>query len=375
MLHRDLSQRLLRFIDGLAVRDELEETAWQRFEHAVRQELPQQAIERYEELFRRLAGQFPEVAFWSSLIEHQATRSQIQQAAASTHRLEQAVAAIPAGRAPDERRSAPARAYRAVLERPLAFAGDLPVPTLRQISITPDFRIAAAPAAHRVARESWWRHQPLRHDLHAHLIGHLTGRNAVTARLLVLGQPGSDKSVLTRILAGLLPPSDFLVVRVAPRNVPPDSDVQAQIEHAVRDATGASLTWPQPARSADGTLPVGLLDGFDELLQTTGVLWIASSRAADSDTLRAAYDVCLGFIRIPYLVLDHQDTRREYRAMVFLQLDHDRDRSPADWVQDALRTEPEPPPPDWEAHREAGGGLMATQSGRHQTGSHDASER
>src|SRR5262249_37824397 len=39
----------------------------------------------------------------------------------------------------------------------------------------------------------------------------------------------------------------------------------------VRSATGESLTWPELARSAGDALPVVLLDGFDELLQTTGV--------------------------------------------------------------------------------------------------------
>ena len=47
--------------------------------------------------------------------------------------------------------------------------------------------------------------------------------------------------------------------------------LQGQIEHAVRDATGEALSWPALARTAGGALPVVLLDGFDELLQATGV--------------------------------------------------------------------------------------------------------
>ena len=88
---------------------------------------------------------------------------------------------------------------------------------------------------------------------------------------MVLGQPGSGKSVLTKVLSARLPASQFLAMRVVLREVPADSDVQTQIEFAIRDATGESIMWPDLARSAPDTLPVILLDGFDELLQATGV--------------------------------------------------------------------------------------------------------
>ena len=87
----------------------------------------------------------------------------------------------------------------------------------------------------------------------------------------MLGQPGSGKSVLTQVLAARLPPEQFLVVRVVLREVAADADLQTQIEHAIRSATGDNLAWPDLARSAGDALPAVLLDGFDELLQATGV--------------------------------------------------------------------------------------------------------
>ncbi|HEY0696426.1 MAG TPA: hypothetical protein VGD43_01280, partial [Micromonospora sp.] len=91
------------------------------------------------------------------------------------------------------------------------------------------------------------------------------------APLLVLGQPGSGKSVLTKALAARLPAADFLVVRVVLREVSAVADLQEQIEQAVRADTGERLEWPTLVRSAGDALPVVLLDGFDELLQATGV--------------------------------------------------------------------------------------------------------
>jgi hypothetical protein len=121
------------------------------------------------------------------------------------------------------------------------------------------------------SQESWWHHLPVRDDLAAFLGGYLTAPEATRSPLIVLGQPGSGKSVLTRMLAATLPPGDFLPVRVVLREVPAEADLQDQIEYAVRAATSEQLSWPDLARSADGALPVLLLDGFDELLQATGL--------------------------------------------------------------------------------------------------------
>ena len=112
---------------------------------------------------------------------------------------------------------------------------------------------------------------PVRDDACRFLAGYLTSPAAQEAPLILLGQPGSGKSILTRILAARLPASDFLPVRVELRQVPAEADLQDQIEFAVRSATGESVPWPRLVESGDGALPVVMLDGFDELLQATGV--------------------------------------------------------------------------------------------------------
>ena len=61
------------------------------------------------------------------------------------------------------------------------------------------------------------------------------------------------------------------MVRVVLREIPADMDLQDQVEQAVRRTTGERLEWPALVRSAGHALPVVLLDGFDEMLQATGV--------------------------------------------------------------------------------------------------------
>jgi hypothetical protein len=269
----NLSAALLRFVSGLVVWDSLDETGRERFTATLSQQVPGWAVARYEELFRELAVEFPEVAFWANLVNHQATREQVRRLGTGMVGLEQILANLAVGRVPDDRRRGLCRAYRAALRRPVLTTGDGPegllLPLLGDAYVNPDFRVAEV--TQRFAEESWWDEQPIRDDLEGFLAGYLTAPQAVMAPLLVLGQPGSGKSVLTQVLAARLPPTEFLVVRVVLREVAADADLQAQIEHAIRSATGESMAWPDLARSAGDALPVVLIDGFDELLQATGV--------------------------------------------------------------------------------------------------------
>jgi hypothetical protein len=249
----NLSSELLRFVSGLALWDRLDETRRQQFGATVTGDVPGRAAARYEELFRDLAVEFPEVGFWASLIDHQGTREEVRRLGTGMAGLEQMLAGIAAGRVPDDRRLGLARAYKAALRRPVLSTGDVPeglrLPLLGDAYVNPDYRAATVGQADRFAEESWWHEQPVRDDLEGFLAGYLTAPQAAQAPLLLLGQPGSGKSVLTQMLAARLPASEFLVVRVVLREVAAEADLQTQIEHAVRSVTGESLAWPDLART------------------------------------------------------------------------------------------------------------------------------
>jgi hypothetical protein len=182
---------------------------------------------------------------------------------------------LSSGRQPADITLALSNAYRAVLGRPIlaqdqALTG-VRLPTLEDSYLDPDFRVSAVRAGELSSSEDWWAGIPVRRDLTEYLGDFLTSPEASTAPLMVLGQPGAGKSVLTKVLAARLPPRGFLPVRVALREVPAEAEVQDQIEYAIRAATGLRMDWPEIARAAGAAVPVVLLDGFDELLQATGV--------------------------------------------------------------------------------------------------------
>jgi hypothetical protein len=272
-----LSAEVSRFVTGLAVWERLnDDTRKERFTQAVLEMVPDLAVTHYEQLFRRLATDFPEVTFWANLVDHQATREDIERLRVGLAGLERVLTEIAAGKAPDERRASLTRFYQAALELPIAETGELPaedvqLPSLGEAYVNSDFRAADVQFRDHPHIESWWDDHAVRADLQGFLIGYLTSKRATQSPLVVLGQPGSGKSVLTKILAARLPPSEFLTVRVVLRDAPAEADIQTQIEHEIRSATGEIVSWPDLVRTARGVLPVVLLDGFDELLQATGV--------------------------------------------------------------------------------------------------------
>jgi len=267
-----LSGHVAMFVTGLAVWDVLGEEQRSQVAGTLRDSVPALAISRYEELFLRLAGDCPDFGIWANMSDHYATRAELRTGLAGLERLLESIACE---RAPDQRRAALARTYRAALARPIAPSGEVPaelqIPALGEGYVDHRIRVAEVSASSEPGRESWWNAVPARDDACRFLAGYLTSPAAQETPLILLGQPGSGKSVLTRILAARLPASDFLPVRVELRQVPAEADLQDQIEFAVRSATGESVPWPRLVESGDGALPVVMLDGFDELLQATGV--------------------------------------------------------------------------------------------------------
>ncbi|MFF0447947.1 NACHT domain-containing protein [Streptomyces sp. NPDC004609] len=265
---------LMVFVRGLALWDRLDDTRREAALGRFATPRPfQAAVERYQELYSQLAQDVPEFGFWSGQIEHQATRVAVRRALTG---IETALAGLSAPGALRHTADALATGYRAALTRPILSEGEAPagmrLPTLDEGYVDPGFRVRETGAGPRgPGDEDWWAEVPVRSDLTEYLAGVLTGIVSTGAPLAVLGHPGAGKSVLTKILAARLPSAGYLPVRIVLREVPADADIQDQIEYAVRAATGERTSWPELVRASGGAVPVLLFDGFDELLQATGV--------------------------------------------------------------------------------------------------------
>jgi AAA domain (dynein-related subfamily) len=116
-------------------------------------------------------------------------------------------------------------------------------------------------------REEAWKDLPRGQDLRGFLVTQLKSIGSERNPLLILGHPGSGKSMLTQILAAELP---YPTVRVKLRDVSPGREIWQQIEEQIRlETRGEKVGWSKYARSLP-TPPVVILDGYDEMLQATG---------------------------------------------------------------------------------------------------------
>ncbi|MFJ3503500.1 helix-turn-helix domain-containing protein [Streptomyces sp. NPDC090135] len=223
--------------------------------------LAQQAIRNYDRLLAPLTWACPELRLTSETSPG-TEEDQAPHEGTGLARLDELLTGFAGGG------KAPAR-HSTWLRRPItSLEGTGTVlPTLAEGYVDPSFRLAPHPVDRDLASDEWWERQPLLDDLGTFLATHLLTSRAVRSPLLVLGHPGSGKSLLTRLIAARLPENEFFCVRVELRHVPADTDVQEQIEAELLRTTGRRTPWPDAVASGAGLSRVVLLDGFDELLQ------------------------------------------------------------------------------------------------------------
>ncbi|WP_051767329.1 NACHT domain-containing protein [Streptomyces sp. NRRL S-37] len=271
--YADYARRFCAFLEGLVLWERMDASRRLRARTALMDDLPRAAHDRYQSLYVELAKKAPEFGFWVTHVAQQAIHTDVGRALSGIETL--LTRTTEALRPPADVASALARAHRAALAHPVLDAASAPdgirIPTLQDLYLDPDFRVSAVSGQAAPADHAWWGRLPLRRDLTRYLAGALTSPQLAEAPLLILGQPGAGKSVLTRVLAARLPSVGFLPVRVPLRDVRVEDELQDQIEQAIRASTGERVSWPELVRAAGGSTPVLLLDGFDELLQTTGV--------------------------------------------------------------------------------------------------------
>ncbi|WP_433794999.1 NACHT domain-containing protein [Actinoplanes sp. CA-252034] len=260
------ARQMTDHLTGLAAWDAADDRARRAAGALLAERLPGLAAEGYETTVRRLVQDVPEFGIWLARLESRAVSRGLEG-------LEAALLRVTSHRDPARHRLALARIHRADLDEPIlgGDAGDLSMPSLAAAYLDPRFRVRPGSPGLRPADEDWWNEADARTDFDTFLATYLTTPQAATVPLVLLGQPGGGKSSLTRILAARLPAADYLVVRVALREVRAEASIQDQIEQALRGAIGETVAWAELAESADAAMPVILLDGLDELLQATGV--------------------------------------------------------------------------------------------------------
>ncbi|MEH0971849.1 AAA family ATPase [Micromonospora sp. CPCC 205546] len=274
----------IAFCDGLAawpaVRRGLDLTS-------LRSRVVARSMEHYEDRFDRLAADLPEFGFRMirqaiehSLVDNRKLTTEVAQRldalAKLSHNLAGLAGPAPADR-PDLLRESLDRlagSLTAVFRQPLLRIKDidfhLRLPTVERGFISPDFRVAEHGKHAAPERERWWEEQPRSGDLVGFLSDYLTDPASLHRPLLLLGQPGAGKTLLTRVIAARLPANRFTAIVVPLRRMSGDTSPTEQIESAIEQLMDERIRWADLRRATSTTTVVVIFDGFDELVQVTG---------------------------------------------------------------------------------------------------------
>ena len=257
-----------------------------------------------------LAFRFPDFATWSNLQEHRQTREFVDRAVTSAasdlknyfsqwdslrdsharvdvglRRLNDAVLCLPTILR-TERASHVledlAKRYRTDLDSPLApddnFRLDnrpfLTFPTARQSYIPQLFKTHWHSDPHtKLGDDATWADKQVHRNLGEFLLTQLTSPYSSQYPILILGEPGIGKSLLTKVLAGQMMSDYLTVVRVPLRDVDAEAEIARQVAAAINAATnGSNVSWHDLSSSLKVTPILLILDGYDELLQASGKL-------------------------------------------------------------------------------------------------------
>ena len=280
-----LAHKVASFAKGTSVWDGRDEATRRKWYRALTKTLPSRALDRYQEQLVRLSGEFPEFAFWAHRVGIQVILDELSAAREDTTNLgitlqtaAKLLATAARGPDPEKVRADLVSRYRDQIAKSVAgvaaetIPDEVKLPSLQELYVTPSYRMLpwGNGGIERITESGWEGVSPCA-DLGAMVLEHLISTEATHVPLVLLGQPGAGKSVFSQMLAAELDPRDYLVVRVELRAVPSDAGIQEQIEAALAVLTGRSIRWPDLAEAAGNAQPVILLDGFDELLQASGV--------------------------------------------------------------------------------------------------------
>lgn len=260
------------FVFGLAVAERHGFTPEHPLTKGFQRSLVRHASARFKEDVLRLGADIPEFALWLHAAERERDRREIGTGLADLH---ERLSRIGSDRPVSRRRRELSAAYQAVLNRPVLRSDEVPsglaLPSLREAYIPPRGRVTLTNSGSAPSLDRWWRNLPIQDDLQALVASLITHPRVTEYPVVVLGHPGAGKSKFTEMLAAQLPPEDFLPIRVELRSVSPNAPLHVQIEEGLNADLHTSVSWRDLADDADGALPVIILDGFDELLQATGV--------------------------------------------------------------------------------------------------------
>ena len=296
-LYEKMTINFVKFVENLPVLKKADENKITRF-HEPLKKLPKAAYECFEAQYFELSRKYEEFRIWMQIKEAKDHRmetskflreynSLIIQAEkkidVGLSRLQNTVLAIPykfqeikAQNVVDglKRRYA-ARIEEAVIEDKEISEDNKPTLTFPKISeafVPQSFQTLRYMSKEmHLEKEETWKKLAQKHDLAAFIVSYLSSPFSIESPLLILGHPGSGKSLLTKILSARLMSDAYTPIRIPLREVNAELGIEALVENQIeKDAQCRIDSWADFASQFTERPLLIILDGYDELLQASG---------------------------------------------------------------------------------------------------------
>lgn len=301
-IYKRVTNNLLKMIRESSIFDEEKNKDKQEFESLkeVLDELPQKAITAYEAQYLHLADQFNDFALFSQLqnfkgIHHaiEKNRAALELVVGTTKKIDVGLSslnnivnsiatnynAIQAQDIVDDLR----KKYVASIEEAIIDDKEIKSDTEMMSLKFPKIVDAFIPQSYKclsyqrkdikLEDGSFWNQIPVQHDLDKFFIRYLYSPDSIDYPLIILGQPGSGKSLLTKVLSAQLMSKSYTVIRIPLREVNAEDGIDVLVEDQIKKVTNRSLStqgYGGFATQFKEKPLIIILDGYDELLQAKG---------------------------------------------------------------------------------------------------------
>lgn len=300
-IYKRICNNLIKMIREASIFDEEKKKDNQEFEKLKEtlEKLPQKAIEVYEAQYIHLADQFNDFALFAQLQNFEGihyaiekNKTALELVVDTTKRIDVGFSnlsniinsiatnynAIQVQDIVDDLR----KKYIALIQEPIIDDKEIKSDTEVMSLKFPKIVDAFIPQSYKclsyqrkdikLEDVSVWNQIPVQHDLDKFFIRYLYSPDSIDYPMVILGQPGSGKSLLTKVLSAQLMSKSYTVIRIPLREVNAEDGIDVLVEDQIKKITNRSLSqgYGGFASQFKEKPLIIILDGYDELLQAKG---------------------------------------------------------------------------------------------------------
>lgn len=269
-----LNSRFLGFIKHLSYFDSIPRNKRDHF-HATIREIPKLALENYRKQYYELSAIYPDFFVWTTQKEHECIHTAIDVGFADISKRFNNIAEEISSSTSHRALSILQKQYAKSVEDPVVSQSEMPLgdndvrfPSIETCFIPQAFRTLIYNNDISLSDSKKWVEG---YEIGSFIADSLRSPELGVKPLLILGDPGAGKTMLSRMLAAKILCNEYHVIILNLRNINADNDIYEQINQQLsKKLSGLSCTWGDIVYSQLKKPILLIFDGYDELLQASG---------------------------------------------------------------------------------------------------------